>query len=109
MVDLCESFGFDPDQAIDMSKFDSRSIVVLQRSKISKGDNVTTFKTTMDEESQKRRDYLAAIDRALPDDDEMKSFDTQDQFSEVMTWVIGTGIMLVVIGVAAFAIGATKP
>lgn len=70
---------------------------------------MTTFKTTMDEESQKRRDYLAAIDRALPDDDEMKSFDTQDQFSEVMWWVIVTAIVLAIIGVAAFSVGMTKP
>lgn len=70
---------------------------------------MSTFKTTMDEESRKRDDYLAAIGRALPDDDEMKSFDTQDQFSEVMWWVIVTAIVLAIIGVAAFSVGMTKP
>lgn len=65
-------------------------------------------KVELNNEAQRQADYFAAIGRALPDDD-LESFDTQDQFSEVMTWVIGTVIVLVVVGVAAFAIGATKP
>ncbi|RQO38628.1 hypothetical protein DBR37_01665 [Herminiimonas sp. KBW02] len=67
------------------------------------------FQTSMCDEIQRRRDYLGAIDRALPDDDDQESFDTQDQFSEVMAWVFGTAIVLAIIGVAAFSVGMTKP
>ncbi|MBF8177231.1 hypothetical protein [Herminiimonas contaminans] len=71
---------------------------------------MTTFKTTMDAESQKRAEYLAAIGRALPDDDDgLESFDVQDQFGEVMAWVFGTAILLAIIGVAAFVVGMTRP
>lgn len=70
---------------------------------------MTTFKTTMDAESQKRADYLAAIGRALPEDDGLESFDVQDQFGEVMAWVIGTAFVLAIIGLVAFSVGMTRP
>lgn len=69
----------------------------------------TKYQISMADEIQRRRDYLAAIGRALPDDDDQESFDTQDQFSEVMAWVFGTAIVLAIIGVAAFSVGMTKP
>lgn len=71
---------------------------------------MTTFKTTMDAESQKRADYLDAIGRALPeDDDSLELFDVQDQFGEVMAWVGVTTFVLAIIGVAAFVVGMTRP
>lgn len=71
---------------------------------------MTTFKTAMDAEAQKRADYLAAIGRALPDDDDgLESFDVQDQFGEIMAWVSVTTFVLAIIGVAAFVVGMTQP
>lgn len=109
MVEFCESLGLEPDEAIDMSNFSSRSIVMLRQKK-TREEPVSSFKTTMDAEAQKRADYLDAIGRALPDDDDgLESFDVQDQFGEVMAWVIGTAILLGIIGVAAFVVGMTRP
>lgn len=68
------------------------------------------FQSSMYDELQRRRDYLAAIDRALPDDDDdQDSFNIQEGFSEVMWWVFGTAVVLAIIGLAAFSVGMTKP
>ena len=36
----------------------------------------TKYQVSIYDEIQRRRDYMAAIDRALPDDDDQESFET---------------------------------
>lgn len=74
---------------------------------------MTTFKTTMDAEAQKRADYLAAIGRALPDDGidswddiEFEPMTPRDAVKCLLWFVLAA---LCGVAVVAFLVGMTQP